>query len=204
MGRVRRVRDASLGTQLFVLQMVIVLLAVGGTGGVWAEHTRDQFDALHQQRALAIAQSVAGLPQVRAAFALERPQSVLQPLAMSVQHETGADYVVIANTDQTRYAHPNASLIGKRLSTDGSAVLRTGRSWVGTETGTIGTTVRGKTPIRDEYGEIIGLVSVGVLETTVMSQLFQALPPLMWTALAVLLAGLALAALITARVRRQT
>ncbi|MEO3800920.1 sensor histidine kinase [Nonomuraea sp. B1E8] len=200
----RRVREASLGTQLFALQMVIVLLAVGGTGGVWAEHTRDQLASLHQQRALAIAQSVAALPQVREAFKLSEPETVLQPLAMSVQQETGADYVVIANTDQRRYAHPNASLIGKQLSTDGSTVLRTGRSWVGKETGTIGTTVRGKTPIRDEYGDIIGLVSVGVLETTVISQVVDALPPLIWTALAVLLAGLALAALITARVRRQT
>ncbi|MEO3887541.1 sensor histidine kinase [Nonomuraea sp. B5E05] len=200
----RRVREASLGTQLFALQMVIVLLAVGGTGGVWAEHTRDQLASLHQQRALAIAQSVAALPQVREAFKLSEPETVLQPLAMSVQQETGADYVVIANTDQKRYAHPNASLIGRQLSTDGSTVLRTGRSWVGKETGTIGTTVRGKTPIRDEYGDIIGLVSVGVLETTVISQVVDALPPLIWTALAVLLAGLALAALITARVRRQT
>ncbi|WP_252374847.1 MULTISPECIES: ATP-binding protein [unclassified Nonomuraea] len=200
----RRVREASLGTQLFVLQMVIVLLAVGGTAGVWAEHTRDQLASLHQQRALAIAQSVAALPQVREAFERSDPETVLQPLAMSVQQETGADYVVIANTDQKRYAHPNASLIGRQLSTDGSTVLRTGRSWVGKETGTIGTTVRGKTPIRDEYGEIIGLVSVGVLETTVISEVVDALPPLVWTALAVLMAGLALAALITARVRRQT
>ncbi|MFI6788269.1 ATP-binding protein [Nonomuraea sp. NPDC050383] len=204
MSRVRRVRDASLGTQLFVLQMVIVLLAVGGTAGVWAEHTRDQLDALHQQRALAIAQSVAALPQVRDAFDLKNPETVLQPLAASVQHSTGADYVVIANREQTRYAHPNTALIGRKLSTDGTAVLTTGRSWVGTETGTIGTTVRGKAPVFDEYGEVIGLVSVGVLETTVTGQLAGALPPLLWTALAVLVAGLALAGLITARVRRQT
>ncbi|KAB8193692.1 PAS domain-containing protein [Nonomuraea phyllanthi] len=201
---VRRVRDASLGTQLFVLQMVIVILAVGATAGVWAERMREQLDALHQQRALAIAQSVAGLPQVREAFKLPHPETVLQPLAMSVQHETGADYVVVANEQQKRYAHPNSSLIGKQLSTDGTVVLRTGRSWVGTQTGTIGTTVRGKTPIRDEYGNVIGLVSVGILETTVVDKLGDTLPPLVWTALAVLLAGLTLAALITARVRRQT
>ncbi|MGP3911263.1 ATP-binding protein [Nonomuraea sp. 10N515B] len=201
---VRRVRDASLGTQLFVLQMVIVLLAVGGTAGVWAGHTRNQLAGLHQQRALAIAQSVAALPQVREAFKRPDPSAVLQPLAMSVQQETGADYVVIANAEQRRYAHPNAALIGEKLSTDGTEVLRTGKGWVGTQTGTIGTTVRGKYPIRDEYGNVIGLVSVGVLETTVMGQLGAALPPLIWTALAVMLAGLALAAMITARVRRQT
>lgn len=204
MGQMRRVRDASLGTQLFVLQMVIVLLAVGGTAGVWATRTRDQLDSLHQQRALAIAQSIAGLPQVRAAFDTPEPETVLQPLALSVQQSTGADYVVIANREQTRYAHPNVALIGRKLSTDGTSVLTTGRSWVGTETGTIGTTVRGKAPVFDEYGDVIGLVSVGVLEATVIGQLAGALPPLLWTALAVLLAGLAAAALITARVRRQT
>lgn len=193
-----------LGTQLFVLQMVIVLLAVGGTATVWAVHTRNQLDALHKQRALAIAQSVAGLPQVREAFNRRNPETVLQPLALGVQQATGADYVVIANSEQTRYAHPNAALIGKKLSTDGTTVLRSGRSWVGTETGTIGTTVRGKAPIFDEYGNVIGLASVGVLQTTVMGQLWTALPPLLWTALAVLLAGLAAAALITARMRRQT
>lgn len=197
-------RMVRLGTQLFVLQMVIVLLAVGGTAGVWLQHTRKQLDFRYQQRALAIAQSVAGMPQVRAAFDDERPETVLQPLALGVQYATGADYVVIANRDQTRYAHPNAALIGKRLSTDGSTVLETGNTWVGTETGTIGTTVRGKAPIRDEFGTIIGLASVGVLEETVTGQLGLALPPLVWTASAVLFAGCALAALITARVRRQT
>uniref|UniRef100_UPI001C5D6B3E Spo0B domain-containing protein n=1 Tax=Nonomuraea rhizosphaerae TaxID=2665663 RepID=UPI001C5D6B3E len=193
-----------LGTQLFVLQMVIVLLAVGGTAGVWAKHTRTQLDTMHEQRALAIAASVAGLPQVREAFDLRDPEAVLQPLALSVQQATGADYVVIANREQTRYAHPNATLIGKKLSTDGTTVLNTGRSWVGTETGTIGTTIRGKAPIFDEYGEVIGLVSVGVLQTTVVGQLAAALPPLLWTAGAVLVAGLAAAALITRRMRRQT
>ncbi|GAA4520297.1 sensor histidine kinase [Nonomuraea sp. C10] len=193
-----------LGTQLFVLQMAIVLLAVGSTAAVWAQHTRNQYDSRYEQRALAIAQSVAALPQVREAFKLRRPETVLQPLALSVQQTTGADYVVIANADQVRYAHPNASLIRHRLSTDGSYVLTTGGDWVGTQKGTIGITVRGKTPVRDEYGEVIGLVSVGVLETTVIGEVAGALPPLLWTATAVLVAGLAAAALITARVRRQT
>lgn len=193
-----------LAPQLFILQMAIVLLAVGGTAGVWAQQTRSQLDSRYQQRALAIAQSVAGLPQVREAFGLRRPESVLQPLALSVQQTTGADYVVIADSRQIRYAHPNAALIRRPLSTDGSYVLTTGRSWVGTQKGTIGTTVRGKAPVLDEYGEVIGLVSVGVLEATVVDEVAGALPPLLWTALAVLVAGLAAAALITARVRRQT
>ncbi|GIH78713.1 ATP-binding protein [Planobispora longispora] len=200
----RRILNASLGTQLFVLQMIIVLVAVGGTAGVWVEHTRDQLDRQHQQRALAIAESVAGLPRVREAFSESRPELILQPIAMGVQAATGADYVVIANRDQIRYAHPNPALIGKRLSTDASGILTTGRAWTGTQTGTLGRSVRGKAPIRDAEGNVIGLTSVGVLEETVADQLGDALPPLLWTVLAVLFAGSAGAALISRRVRRQT
>ncbi|WP_433244171.1 ATP-binding protein [Streptosporangium sp. CA-135522] len=200
----RRLLNASLGTQLFVLQTVIVFLAVGGTAGVWMEHTRSQLDRQYQQRALAIAESVAGLPQVREAFARPRPELSLQPIAAGVQKATGADYVVIANREQIRYAHPNAALIGGRLSTDGSEVLTSGHTWTGVQTGTLGRSVRGKAPIFDSSGRVIGLASVGVLQDTVADELGSALPPLMWTVLAVLLAGSAAAALIARRVRRQT
>jgi two-component system CitB family sensor kinase len=200
----RRIRPASLGTQLFVLQMVIVLLAVGGTAGVWVQHTRRQLDDEYRQRALAIAESVAGLPQVRAAFQAPRPQELLQPIAEGVRSATGADYVVIANRDQIRYSHPNTSLIGEQLSTDGSEVLITGRSWTGIQTGTLGRSVRGKAPIFDAQGQVIGLTSVGVLEENVADDLGEALPPLLWTVLAVLLIALGGAALIARRVRRQT
>ncbi|MDH2429257.1 sensor histidine kinase [Sphaerisporangium sp. TRM90804] len=196
-------RRLSLGTQMFVLLMVIVLLAVGGTAAVWVQHTRRQFDVRNQHRALAIAQSVAGMPAVREAFASPRPQDLLQPIALGVQRQTGADYVVIANRDQIRYAHPNAFLIGRRLSTDGSAVLA-GRAWIGTETGTLGRSVRGKAPVLDASGRVIGLVSVGVLEEAVAGQFGSALPPLIWTVLAVLVAGAGAAALLARRLRRQT
>ncbi|ACZ90720.1 ATP-binding protein [Streptosporangium roseum] len=200
----RRILNASLGTQLFVLQTVIVFLAVGGTAGVWMEHTRSQLDRQYQQRALAIAESVAGLPQVREAFARPRPELSLQPIAAGVQAATGADYVVIANREQIRYAHPNTALIGKRLSTDGSEILSSGHAWTGIQTGTLGRSVRGKAPIFDSSGRVIGLASVGVLQDTVADELGSALPPLLWTVLAVLLAGSAATGLIARRVRRQT
>jgi two-component system CitB family sensor kinase len=188
---------------MFVLLMVIVLVAVGGTAAVWMQHIRGQLDQRTQQRALAVAQSVAGMPAVREAFTARRPQDLLQPIALGVQRETGADYVVIANRDQIRYAHPNPELIGQRLSTDGSPAL-TGQPWTGTETGTLGRSLRGKAPVRDTSGRVIGLVSVGILEETVAAQFGSALPPLIWTVLAVLVTGAAAAALLARRLRRQT
>ncbi len=200
----KRLLNASLGTQLFVLQMVIVLLTVVGTATVWVSHTRRQLDEQYEQRALAIAESVAGLPGVREAFDDPHPEATLQPIALSIQKATGADYVVIANKDQIRYAHPTASLIGQKLSTDGTEVLTTGEEWTGVQTGTLGTSVRGKAPIFDVNGQIIGLASVGILEQTVAAELADALPPLIWTVFGVLVLGSAAAAFITRRVRRQT
>ncbi len=201
---VKRLLNASLGTQLFVLQMVIVLLTVVGTATVWVSHTRRQLDEQYEQRALAIAESVAGLPGVREAFDDPHPEATLQPIALSIQKATGADYVVVANRDQIRYAHPTASLIGQKLSTDGTEVLTTGEEWTGVQTGTLGTSVRGKAPIFGLDGQIIGLASVGILEQTVAAELADALPPLIWTVCGVLVLGSAAAAFITRRVRRQT
>ncbi|WP_283139601.1 ATP-binding protein [Rhizohabitans arisaemae] len=198
-----RIRTASLGSQLFVLQMVIVLLAVGATATVWLQHTRARIDDQYEQRALAIAQSVAGLSSVRKGFNSYAPELILQPIALSVQHATKADYVVIANRDQIRYAHPNPLRIGERLSTDGSRVLE-GHPWTGTETGTLGRSVRGKAPVFDFSGQVIGLVSVGILETTVDQQLGKTVTPLMWTVVAILITGGIAAALLARRLRRQT
>jgi two-component system, CitB family, sensor kinase len=79
-----------------------------------------------------------------------------------------------------------------------------GHPWTGIQTGTLGRSVRGKAPIFDSSGKVIGLASVGILEETVDDQLGATLPPLFWTVLAVLAAGSAAAALIVRRVRRQT
>ncbi|WP_245657158.1 ATP-binding protein [Herbidospora mongoliensis] len=200
----KRLLNASLGTQLFVLQMVIVLLTVACTATVWVSHTRRQLDEQYEQRALAIAESVAGLPGVREAFDDPHPEATLQPIALSVQRATGADYVVIANRDEIRYAHPNVALIGQKLSTDGTEVMKTGEEWTGVQTGTLGTSVRGKAPIFGVNGDVIGLASVGILEQTVAAELADALPPLIWTVFGVLVLGSAAAAFITRRVRRQT
>ena len=104
---VRRVLNASLGTQLFVLQMVIVFLAVGGTAGVWVEHTRDQLDHAVPAASAGDRRVRGGLPAGARGLRLRPgPELGLQPIAAGVQRATGADYVVIANREQIRYAHP--------------------------------------------------------------------------------------------------
>ncbi|MGY4876922.1 ATP-binding protein [Vreelandella aquamarina] len=116
------------------------------------------------ERALAVAKTVAAMPQVIDAFATPDPARVIQPLAEQVREQTGARYVVVGNTQTVRYSHPVSERIGQRMvGGDNEQALVHGQSYVSEATGTLGTAMRGKTPIRDAQGNIIGVVSVGFM-----------------------------------------
>ncbi|MGS2742654.1 ATP-binding protein [Halomonas sp. LS-001] len=116
------------------------------------------------ERALAVARTVAAMPEVINAFATPEPARIIQPLAEQVRQQTGARYVVVGNTQTVRYSHPIAERIGQRMvGGDNEQALVHGQSYVSEATGTLGTAMRGKTPIRDAQGNIIGVVSVGFM-----------------------------------------
>ncbi|MGX1695665.1 PAS domain-containing protein [Microbacterium keratanolyticum] len=153
----------TLRAQFLVLQALIVCvvtLAAGIITGVLHEQAiRDAY----KDRMQAVAQSIAGLPTVINAFDDADPSRVIQPIAEVIREASDLAYVVIANEEGIRYSHPNPDRIGERVSTDPSIPLA-GEIYVGTQTGTLGTTWRVKVPVFDS-GEVIGTASVGILES---------------------------------------
>jgi two-component system CitB family sensor kinase len=93
-------------------------------------------------------------------------------------------------------------MIGKPVDEDPSSVLA-GQTWVGVQQGTLGVSARGKAPIFYQ-GRVIGLVSVGYLETAVGQQLLSELPGFAATVLLSLGLGVAGALLLASRLKRQT
>jgi two-component system CitB family sensor kinase len=93
-------------------------------------------------------------------------------------------------------------MIGKPVDENPSTVLA-GNTWVGVQQGTLGVSARGKAPIFYQ-GKVIGLVSVGFLETTVFNQLLTELPGFAVTVLIALGLGVAGAMLLASRLKRQT
>ncbi|MFJ8064992.1 ATP-binding protein [Psychrobacillus sp. NPDC096426] len=117
------------------------------------------------ERALSIAVTTAERPDIVAGFGSENPSDVLQPIAMSIQSSTGAEYVVIGDKEGIRYAHPVVERIGKKMvGDDNEQALLYGKSYISEATGTLGTALRGKAPVMDANGEIIGIISVGFLK----------------------------------------
>jgi two-component system CitB family sensor kinase len=196
-------RSLSLGVSLLALQVVIVLVTTCAAGLLAAKLQSDRIREAYKDRMLSVAESVARLPSVIDAFGEPRPSEVIQPLAEVLRKASGVTYVVVTDSNGIRYAHPNPSLIGQRVSTDPTSPL-SGQVFVGTETGTLGTSLRAKVPIRSTDGTIIGIASVGILETQLSADLAEDLPELIgWLAAAALVGSLG-SALVTRMVRRRT
>jgi two-component system CitB family sensor kinase len=191
-----------LAYQILVFQVAIILLSalMGAAAALW--QARQELDRQYEQRSLAIAESVAADTAIQSALLKDDPSGLIQQAAEHVRHSTGATYVVVTDRGGIRYSHPNPAMIGKPVDENPSSVLA-GNTWVGIQTGTLGISARGKAPIFYQ-GNVIGLVSVGFLETAIFNQLVAELPGFALTVLLALGLGVAGSMLLASRLKRQT
>jgi two-component system, CitB family, sensor kinase len=145
--------------QLLLLQIGLVTLVVGIGFGLVAWLLNQNLERQYEQRALNVARTVAADPQLGDLVRRHDSPSV-QTIALRDSQATGALFVVVTDARGVRMAHPNPDEIGKLVSTDPSAAL-SGREVVNLERGTLGLSARGKVPLRDSTGAIVGEVSVG-------------------------------------------
>jgi two-component system CitB family sensor kinase len=197
-----------LSTQIVLLVLTIVVLSVSVGVAVSFYDARNTVNRETGREALAIARTVATVPAIRQAFGDRRPWLVIDPIAERIRRLTGAAFVVVANRQGIRYSHPNKALLGKSLLHDpgeNPAPVFAGQSQVVVQSGSLGRSMRAKVPIFDPAtGKVIGLVSVGVLESTVSAHLRSDLPVILIPPLAGLLLGAAGAYLLARRIKRQT
>ncbi|WP_402841761.1 ATP-binding protein [Microbacterium sp. GXS0129] len=160
-------RATGLRTQLLAVQSAIMLVVIVGTGVTVALVQGQQVRDSYRDRMIAVAQSVASLPAVLDAFDDSDPSAIIQPIAELVRAASDVDYVVVTDADGIRFSHPDPDRIGEVASTPLDAL--DGSMYVGTQTGTLGTSWRVKIPVRAADDTIIGQVSVGILETDLHS-----------------------------------
>jgi two-component system CitB family sensor kinase len=201
--RPRPWRRLPLATQILLLQVAIIVLTVGAGFAVSLFQARDKIDQQAGQQSLAIARTVAASSEIRRAFSLPHPERVIDPIAEAMRQRTHAAFIVVANREGIRYSHPDKSKIGQPVSTDPSVAL-SGKEFVGVQKGTLGSSVRAKVPLYDDRHHVIGLVSVGVLESTVSAKLVSDLPVILIPPLLGLALGVGGSLLLARRIKRQT
>ncbi|MBT9606906.1 ATP-binding protein [Microbacterium sp.] len=202
---------------LVVLPSLIVLTAVGLTtliaASVQERHIRDDT----AERVYDVAASLAELDDVRRTVAsvasagtstqladardLAAATTTLQPLADLVQRTAGVFYVVITDDEGVRITHPESGQRGLQVETTNASVLA-GAPFLGTETGPSGSSLRAKVPVRDGDA-VVGMVAVGVLESSILADRDEALGDLLPWALGALVVGTLASSLLAAAIERR-
>ena len=196
-----------LSTQILLLQLAIIALTVGVATGVMWRHERTNLQKRAGAQSLAIARTVATNRRIADALGRPRAWRIIDPIAERIRRATGASFVVVANRAGIRMSHPNPKMLGKSLLHDpgeSPAPVFAGKTFVGQQNGSLGASMRAKVPIRDVHGRVVGLVSVGVLETAIAHEFAGSLPVIvipLFVALALAALG---AFLLARRVKQQT
>ncbi|RPK57329.1 Sensor histidine kinase DcuS [Streptomyces sp. ADI96-02] len=196
----RRVFSQVLLMQLAIITGVTVLVT-----GLFLAPLSHQLDDQAMRRALAIAQSTAAQPQIATGLRTTDPSAhgPVQVAADRIRRATGAEYVVVMDRRGVRWSHTETRRIGAVVSTDPADALG-GREVMEIDSGTLGRSARGKVPLRDTSGEVIGAVSVGIAYDSVRARLLAAIPGLLAYAGGALAVGALAAYLISRRLQRQT
>ncbi|WP_329454346.1 sensor histidine kinase [Streptomyces sp. NBC_01497] len=164
-----------------------------------------QLDDGSMRQALSIAQTTAADPALTRELVTTRPSpgGPVQAEADRIRRSTGALYIVVMDRRGVRWSHTDTDRIGERVSTDPSGALA-GRDVMDIERGTLGLSARGKAPLRDAHGRVVGAVSVGMAYDSVRGRLMSALRGLLLYAGAALAAGALAAYAVSRRLQRRT
>ncbi len=198
----RRIRKIS--TQVFLAQVVILVLTMVVGFVLFAQTARGNLDQDFQARAATIAETFAGYPTIQKCLADGGPgcDATVQNLASETANRTGAAYVVVIDRNRVRHSHPDAALIGHKVSEP--LVVRDGKVHLGTDSGATGVNANAKAPLYGPDGALVGEISVGIRESSVSSELLAELPSYAaWLAVALAIGALASFAL-ASRMKRRT
>ncbi|MFE7129672.1 SpoIIE family protein phosphatase [Streptomyces sp. NPDC057638] len=189
--------------QLFVLQLVVVMLLALGAVLLLIVLAHKESTQEAGSRSLAMASGFANAPGVAPALDSPHTTALLQPRAEAAREQGNVDFVVVVGRDGLRYTHPQQDRIGQRSSAD-IARLLAGETIVEERVGTLGPQVRAYVPVKRADGTIAGAVGAGVTIASVSNMAEKQLPLVIGAAVGAVLITTAGAALLSRRLLRQT
>ncbi|MDG9714585.1 sensor histidine kinase [Streptomyces sp. DH10] len=192
-------------SQVLLMQVAIAAGVAVLATGLFLAPLSDQLDDQAMRRALAIAQTTAQQPGLAEEVrdTPPAPNGPVQKEAERIRKATKAEYIVVMDWRGVRWSHTDPKQIGGIVSTDPGQALA-GKEVMEIDSGTLGRSARGKVPLRDSDGTVVGAVSVGIAYDSVRARLIHAIPGLFAYAGGALAVGALAAWLISRRVHRQT
>ena len=151
-----------LRTRLLLVLASVVLIQAVISGGFTLHYIKLVLEERIGEQALHLSRVVSELPQIRQGL-VDRDSQMVQHFAELVREQTSARFIVVGDRDGIRYSHPLPERIGKkRVGGDNQRALE-GESYVSRAVGSLGPSLRGKSPVLDAGGNVIGVTSVGYM-----------------------------------------
>lgn len=164
----------SLQTKILGLLITLILLVIVSLTAVFTVMDNEQIERQKGRLALEVSKTVALMPSVRDAFYTSDPSVIIQPIVEKIRKQVGAEFIVVGNKDGIRYSHPVPDRIGKHMvGGDNYRALVLGEYYTSKAVGSLGPSLRGKSPIFDDDGRIIGIVSVGFMQDDIREQIWE-------------------------------
>ncbi|WP_405864421.1 ATP-binding protein [Streptomyces sp. NBC_00005] len=196
-------RAPRMATQALLAQVAVLIVVLGAGLAITVGLLRHSSESQYEQRALAVARTVAEDPVVaRRVGAGSDPGGEVERIAQAVRRRTGMLFVVVTDRHGIRYAHPDPAEVGKEVSTSPTAL--DGRDSVSVQRGTLGVSARAKVPLRSADGAVVGEVSTGVRVGTALEAAAPLIRDQAVLSTGALLLGVGVTALLTRRLKRQT
>lgn len=198
-----RWRPPSLATQAIALQILVIAVIVIAGSALALLDARQDGDAAAREQVIGIATALADSPSTAEAIESGSATEVLQPVTEAVRRQTDIAFITIMAPDRTRFTHTDPQQIGAHYIGTIEPALR-GETFSETYTGTLGPSIRAVAPVRNDAGRIVGLVSAGILQTSLADRWRAQIPVVITVSVAALAVSLAGVWLIRRRLLRQT
>jgi two-component system sensor histidine kinase DctS len=160
----------TLRTKMLFLSLVIVSISIFVSGYHMVDRVSNVFEKELGERAIAIARTVAQMPNIRNHVGEPGGEQIIQPIAERTRLATNVDYIVIIDMNSIRYSHPSESRIGEKFVGGDEHAALAEHEYISKAEGTLGLAVRAFVPIMDEEGvKQVGVAVVGLLMPTFQS-----------------------------------
>lgn len=195
----------SLQTKILILVLSLVLFVIIILTASYSYDEAKEIEEERGQTALKISKTISLMPELIDVFQTDDPAQVIQPAMERIRKQIDAEFIVVGNKEGIRYSHARPERIGEEMvGGDNHRALEDGEYYISRADGSLGPSLRGKSPIFNADGEIIGIVSVGFLVEDIQERIFDDVINVIYRSLIVFVIAIIGSVMLSRNIRKET
>lgn len=159
-------KNMSFQWRVFLLLLVVFTLLLGALNKFMEYQLDNYLTDKVSEIAMNQAKIIASMDDVIEGVE-QRDTKKLKKIADRLSMESNFSYLVIGDENSTRLYHPNPEKIGYTMQWNKPGALERGESYIISSEGSMGLALRAKTPIWDKNNQVIGVISLGYLNSKI-------------------------------------